>query len=108
MLWSIQLLTSGFVGRLKLLWGVLGTLTLLCVAFFLLQHFRLLETDDAIYVTALSGAKINPTEASMSPPAKEMLRSVHATTTSSFTPPAVFSSKPSMDDDPRLRIFDEL
>ena len=108
MLWSIQLLTSGFVGRLKLLWGVLGTLTVLYVAFFLLQHFRLLETDDAIYVTALSSAKISLTEDSMSPLAKEMLRNVRAATTSSYTPPAVFSSKPSMDDDPRLRIFDEL
>lgn len=94
--------------RLRLLWGILGTLTVLCVAFFLLQHFRLLETDDIISVSALSGAKINPIEASMSPPAKEMLRSVHAATTSSFTPSTVFSSKPSIDDDPRLRIFDEL
>jgi hypothetical protein len=108
MLWTIQLLTSGFVGRLRLLWGVLGTLTVLCVAFFLLQRFRLLETDDAISVSALSGAKISLTEASISSPAKKMLRSVHAATTSSFTPPAVFSSKPSIDDDPRLRIFDEL
>ena len=108
MLWSIQLLTSGFVGRLRLLWGVLGTLTVLYVAFFLLQHFGLLETDDAISVSALSGAKINLIEASMSPPAKEMLRSIHAATTSSFTPPAVFNSRPSIDNNPRLRIFDEL
>lgn len=78
------------------------------MVFFLLQHFRLLETDDTISVGALSGAKINLIEASMSSPAKEMLRSVHGATTSSFNPPAVFSSKPSIDDDPRLRIFDEL
>ena len=78
------------------------------MVFFLLQHFRLLEADDTISVGALSGAKINLIEASMSSPAKEMLRSVHAATSSSFTPSTVFSSKPSIDDDPRLRIFDEL
>lgn len=93
--------------RLRLLWSILGTLAVLCVVFLFLYHFKLLETD-AVSITTPLGVKANLTEASVPPSAKEILRSVHAAAPSSLTTPTAFTSKPSMDDDPRLRIFDEL
>ncbi|OCK81029.1 hypothetical protein K432DRAFT_416311 [Lepidopterella palustris CBS 459.81] len=92
--------------RLRVLWGILGTLALLFVAFLLLHQFQPSNGDATPNNSSRSSTSLNFTEVSVPHSVKEILSSCQARKTSGLTVPAVSSSSP--DDDPRLRIFDEL
>jgi len=92
--------------RLRILWGILGTIALLFVLFVLVQQFRLSHTRDTGPGFSTSKGIKDLHEAQIPPSAKEVLSGFDAPRSSSLTAPAMPLSPP--EDHPILRVFDEL
>jgi len=93
--------------RLRMLWGILGTLAAICAILFVIQQFWLPHSSRTDEITSTSEMARDIHEASIPSSATEVLRSCHAPSSSSLAAPA-FPSSPAPDEHPRLRLFDEL
>ncbi|KAF2498919.1 hypothetical protein BU16DRAFT_482081 [Lophium mytilinum] len=91
--------------RLRILWGILGTIALIFVLLVLVHQFRLPPKDTG-KASSTSRAKWDFNDASIPSSAREVLSSCLAPTSSSLAAPALPVSPSPVD--PRLRLFDEL
>lgn len=89
-----------------ILWAILGTIAGLCVLFMLVQRFRLPPNSDSRVIHLASRLARDIEAAPVPSSVKEMLSSCRAPNSSSLAASALPVSQ--QDDDPRLRLFDEL